>query len=222
MHPAQAQHPRGSLIARVALLTLATLVAACGDRSGDRDEEGRPAGPDTAVALDPAPAVEPSTLPATVRRLPPDSFASVPDTVRAALRDAGCVVPQTAARDDAHNVVRGELAAPGQTDWAALCARGDSTGITVVWGGPARCDTPLAWRPNDAHLQPGPGPDDDPEFARTLGVANMVAILRRAQALEAPEPPTRDHAGLEDTRVGKPSIVRFCHDGQWRELFGAD
>lgn len=159
-------------------------------------------------------------LPSDVRRLPPDSFTFVPDSVRVALGEAGCRVPQAAYPMEPHNVVSGELAAPGQTDWAALCARGDSTGIIVVWGGAARCDSSLAWEPNARYLQELGG--GRAGFSRAIGIASMVAILRRAQAYDGPEPPARDHAGLEDVFVEKASIVRFCHEGEWIELQGSD
>ena len=51
------------------------------------------------------------------------------------LQRRGCTIPQTAFTKKPHNVIRGEFAKPGQTDWALLCSiKGVST-ILVFWNG---------------------------------------------------------------------------------------
>lgn len=62
---------------------------------------------------------------ALIRHLPPSAFPEAPVAVRDRLIADGCSVPQAYHSSTPHNVISGEFAAPGQTDWAALCTRGD-------------------------------------------------------------------------------------------------
>lgn len=81
---------------------------------------------------------------ASIRHLAPSVFTEAPAAVRNHLIEDGCTVPQAYNDSTRHNVISGEFAAPGQIDWAALCTRGDSAGIVIVWGGPVRCPSPIA------------------------------------------------------------------------------
>jgi len=68
-------------------------------------------------------------------RLPPTAFPQLPRNVIGELQHRGCTVPQGTFTKKPHNVIRGEFAKPGQTDWAVLCSvKGVST-ILVFWNG---------------------------------------------------------------------------------------
>ena len=89
-------------------------------------------------------------------RLSPMVFENVPLDIRQALSDQGCSIPQTHifwGIDRPHNIVLGEFAAPGQTDWAALCSHHARSTIIVFWGGPARCPPLAVERPDRSSLQ---------------------------------------------------------------------
>jgi len=160
-----------------------------------------------------------------IRRLPPDSFPGVPGLVREALAAADCRVPQSFYPDRAHNVVSGSFAAPGQTDWAALCvggepSPGDSSRIFVVWGGPVRCESEVAWADDAMFLQVIG--NDQIGYSRSIDAVDIEFILARVEAYGGPAPPSTDHGGINDAFLEKASTVRFCHDGAWIELQGVD
>lgn len=157
---------------------------------------------------------------ALIRHLPPSAFPEAPVAVRDRLIADGCSVPQAYHSSTPHNVISGEFAAPGQTDWAALCTRGDSAGIVIVWGGPAQCPAPIAWGQNRDALQ-GIG-QERIGYSRAIAAANMDDILEHAKTYGGPPPPARDHSGIDDAFIGKASVVRFCSNRQWFILQGAD
>jgi hypothetical protein len=86
-----------------------------------------------------------------VKLLSPRAFPLMAEAVRDSLVARRCLVPQAESSGDPrdlHNVITGNLAARGQTDWAALCSRADSSSIVVIWGGPARCASELGREQN--------------------------------------------------------------------------
>lgn len=153
-------------------------------------------------------------------RLEPSDFPGLPDTVRAELEGKGCRVPQTFVSERPHNVITGHFAAPTQTDWAALCSRGDTSAIVVVWGGPARCPSEVATGADRNVLQ-GIG-EGRVGYSRLISPADGAAIRRYADAFGGAEPPPIDHEGIDDAFVDKVSVIRYCYQGRWLRLQGAD
>ena len=144
-----------------------------------------------------------------LRVYPLDSFPQIPSDVRSALMAIGCnEIPQAYTSRKPHNVIQGEFSVAGQTDWAALCHRDWTSELTVVWGGPSKCSS---------RLNPAPSSSD-----RYIAAASMDYILERADRYGGPQPPARDHGGIDDGSAEKASTVQFCHQGQWIELSGAD
>ena len=57
-----------------------------------------------------------------IRRLPPSAFPQLPANLVQDLQRRGCTIPQAHHKKQPHNVIKGEFAKPGQTDWAVLCS----------------------------------------------------------------------------------------------------
>lgn len=157
---------------------------------------------------------------ALVRQLSPASFGEAPANVRKRLTEEGCSVPQAFYPSTPHNLISGEFAAPGQVDWAALCTQGDSAGIVLVWGGPSRCPSPIAWSKNEDYLQ-GIG-EGRIGYSRAITAASIAFILERAKEYGGPPPPSSDHSGINDAFIEKASGVHFCSSGRWFSLQGSD
>lgn len=156
---------------------------------------------------------------AAIRHVPLDSF-ELPELVGFAFSAYRCDVPQPHDAVAPTNVVSGSFAAPDQTDWAALCTRGDSSYIMIVWGGPAHCPTPTAAAANIDFLQ---GMSEGKiGYARGIGEASTAYILEHAREYRGPLPPSTNHAGIEDAFLGKSSVIHYCYAGQWLALQGAD
>jgi hypothetical protein len=97
---------------------------------------------------------------------------------------------------------------------------GDWSGIVVVWGGAVRCPGPISVGfDGDAFQSIG---DGRVGYSRGVTTADMRSILEHAEAYGGPEPPSRDHDGVNDAFIGKASVVHYCHDGRWYLLQGAD
>lgn len=156
---------------------------------------------------------------ATVR-LSPTAFPELPAGIVRALLALGCTVPQLWGAEKSHNVIRGEFARRGQTDWAVLCSRNRESALLVFWGGAADS---VAEHPSvpDLNFLQGVG-NDEIGFSRVIGIAGREYILDHYREYGGPEPPPIDHDGIEDAFEGKASAILYFYKGEWHTLTGAD
>lgn len=156
---------------------------------------------------------------AQTKRLSPSTFSELPSVVTRALQARGCLIPQAFDRAAPHNVIRGEFARKGQTDWAILCSINRVSYILVFWGGSATHVSEVARRPDASYLQEvGEGKIG---FSRLITAAGKDFIRAHQQGAD-PRLPAIDHHGIEDAFVGKASVIRYFYRGAWLELSGAD
>ena len=155
-----------------------------------------------------------------IRRLPPAAFPHLPPTIRQALEQRGCTVPQTFIDPGPHNVVRGHFARPRQTDWAELCSRQDTSVELVFWSGRATAPASLNAAPDATFLQGIGGGAIG--FSRLLSVAGASRIRRYAKEQGGRLPTRMDHDGLEDAFAEKASTIAYWEAGKWLSLAGAD
>ena len=134
----------------------------------------------------------------TIRRLQPSEFKELPLAFAQRLTARGCTIPQTRGKDQKGpvNVIHGEFAQHGQTDWAVLCsARGRSV-ILIFWGGPTRC----------------------PDEVENLPDGNGRFIFPAKEIDNSMDEPIQrpiTHQGIGDAWVDKGSKINFCEKGQW-------
>src|SRR6266581_8509559 len=69
-------------------------------------------------------------------RLSPSAFPELPGNVVRELQRRGCTIPQEAFTKRRHNIIRGEFARPGQTDWAVLCSVNQTSRLSSFWTDP--------------------------------------------------------------------------------------
>lgn len=136
----------------------------------------------------------------------------MPAAVVDALKVEGCRVPQGLIDNQvvAKNVISGEFAQKGQTDWAVLCSKQGIQYIRIFWGGPVTCQLRIAMG------------TDTGDFDRAIGTADRKFIMDRYKAYGGPKPPPITHLGINYQYLEKASEVRYCHRGKWLELTGAD
>jgi hypothetical protein len=162
---------------------------------------------------------------ASVMKLrPPRSFKQLPPIAQETLVAEGCGIPESGGTHlPSSNVIQGQFAASGQTDWAVLCTRRGWTSIRVFWGGPASCPVELAKRPSDRSINRDGW--DGPFFDRSISSASPEYILeagRRYALIMGDKLPVKvTHDGIEDGSE-KGSGILFCDNGRWLQLPGAD
>ena len=83
--------------------------------------------------------------------LSPDAFPELPKNLVLELQERGCAIPQSFPAQKPQNVIRGQLARPGQFDWAVLCSRNRVSSILVFWKGAEKNPAEIA----------GAGPADE-------------------------------------------------------------
>ena len=158
---------------------------------------------------------------AAVLRLPPAAFPQLPRNIVRYLQARGCTVPQTFVSAEPHNVISGEFARRGQTDWAVLCSRGRESSIIVFWRGSTNSVSEIARAPDKSFLQTVDG-EGRIGFSRKIDAVGRGYVVAHYKAYGGPKPPPIDHQGIDDGYVEKASVVLYFYRGRWLELQGAD
>ena len=154
------------------------------------------------------------------KRLPSPAFKQLPANLIRDLQQRGCTVPQEHFTKEPHNVIRGEFARPGQTDWAALCSINRVSKILVYWGGSENKPAEIGGTEDKGFLQTlGDGVIG---YSRLIAPVGGKSILAYYAEFGGPKPPPIDHQGIEDAFVGKASVIRYFYGGNWLTLQGAD
>ena len=153
-------------------------------------------------------------------RLSPTAFPELPRSMVRELQRRGCTIPQTAYTNKPHNVIKGQFAKSGQTDWAVLCSvKGVST-ILVFWNSSERNPAAIAPMEDRIFLQ-GITPDNI-GYSRGISAVGKDFIMRHYDAYAGPKPPSTDHQGIDDAFIEKASVTWYFQDGKWLKLTGAD
>jgi len=155
-----------------------------------------------------------------VVRLSPAAFPELPKNLIAELQRRGCSIPQPPMMDGRQNVIKGQFAKPGQTDWAVLCSVGRVSSILVFWNASAINPSRLAETKDIDRLQGGGG--DRMVYSRLITPVGRAYIVEHYRAFGGLQPSPIDHQGINDSFVGKASVVDYLYRGKWLELQGAD
>jgi hypothetical protein len=155
----------------------------------------------------------------------PRTFLQLPPLFQEQLVAEGCGIPESgfSSRVSA-NVIQGQFAASGQTDWAVLCTKRGRTSIRVFWGGSVNtCPSQIGGVANEAHMVLDGR--DGPYYGRTITTASVSRIReahgRYGAELAGKLPANLTHDGIEDGSE-KGSSISFCDNGMWRELPGSN
>jgi len=176
-------------------------------------------------------------------RLSPTAFPELPRNVVRELQRRGCTIPQTPYTKRTQNVIKGEFAKPGQTDWAVLCSLNKTPWLFSFWSDPHYVSSILVfWNGSGSHpAEIAPMEDrnylqgitaNEIGFSRGIAPARREFIMRHNDpASGAPNPPPAynrpklpliDHQGIDDAFIEKASVAWYFHDGKWMKLTGAD
>lgn len=171
-----------------------------------------------AIAFWPASHHRPSR-PAKVRLLDPREIPELPANVREDLQKMGCQIPQNTASSQPNNLVHGAFAKTGQTDWAALCARGDRMRVVVLWGGRGPCSS----EPSDttdpiANIW---SQQRDTPFEVFVSRAPRSRILTFREFFGDYHKNQITHDGIE-YGGGNASVIYYCDATKWLHLQGDD
>lgn len=156
-----------------------------------------------------------------VTRVSPSTFPNLPAPIRQEIERRGCRIPQPFGSNGA-NVIHGQFAKQGQTDWAVLCSKDGVSTIMIFWNGtPSRVDS-LAPAPNLDYLQEfEPGKIGYSRKISTIAPKGIRYVY--ATFSEGADPPfALDHDGIDDYFMEKASVIHFRHGRKWVRLAGAD
>lgn len=119
-----------------------------------------------------------------------------------------------------HNVIQGEFAKAGQTDWAVLCSMQGSSRILVFWNSEEQNPASLAAIEDRTYLQGIT--DTEIGYSRGIQAVGKKFILRHYRAYGGLKPPAIDHEGIDDAFIEKGSVTWYFDQGKWLKLTGAD
>ena len=157
---------------------------------------------------------------ARIVQLSPAAIPGVPANVVKELERRGCTIPQEAPTKTSSNVIKGEFAKPGQTDWAALCSVNGVSTILVFWNGSEK--NPAAIAPMEDRIYIQGFKKERFWYSRGIRTVAKDFMLRHHDTYGGPKLPPINHQGIDDMFVGKASVVWYHHDGQWLKLAGGD
>jgi hypothetical protein len=154
-----------------------------------------------------------------IRTLPPSTFKELPISFVERLNAKGCAIPQEAflTPTTPNNVIQGEYANNGQTDWAALCSKAGKSSILVFWGKPTACSSEFAEEDDRNYLQADG--HNQMVYSRQIRTVNEKKLKGSADRSVRGQ---INHEGIENSFVGKASSVFYCSDGKWKEIGGED
>lgn len=156
--------------------------------------------------------------PSQITRVPPSVFRQLPRPIAGYLTRRGCTIPQTYLTAPVpQNVIRGKFMGPGINDWAVLCSHRGRSVILVFAEGSATPAAELASR-SDRDFMQSNGTSGQLVFSRMIGPITKRE-LTKSYANELPEV---DHDGIEDSFLGKASVVHFRAGHHWRDVPGGD
>jgi hypothetical protein len=153
-------------------------------------------------------------------RLTPTAFPDLPAGVVRELERRGCTIPQEASSRRPNNIIKGEFARRGQTDWAVLCSVNGISTILVFWRGVGVSPAVLAPVEDRHYLQTIT--ETEIGYSRGISVVGREYILQNHRAFGGPTPPPINHHGIDDAFVGKASVTWYFYGSKWLSLCGAD
>ncbi|MDH5632104.1 MAG: hypothetical protein OEZ10_03835 [Gammaproteobacteria bacterium] len=134
--------------------------------------------------------------------LEPKNVPGLTSDIAAKLEEKNCLVPKW--RFEFGGVTKGEFAISGQTDIAVICTKNGMSEIIIFWGGPAKCPSNIK---------------STGQFISTVG---KKYILDHYGYYGGNKPPKITHQAINDHYVEKSSVVKYCNNGNWVNLVGAD
>ena len=156
-----------------------------------------------------------------IQRLQPSELSELPEVLVAELQTRGCTIPQLGyPHPNSNNVIHGEFAEKGQTDWAVLCSKNRFSSILIFWGGSPENPSEIADFQDHIFLQ-GQG-NGQILYSRALGVVGQEYIRDHYIKYIGPNPPPIDHEGIDDIFVEKASSVHYYNQGKWLKVTGSD
>lgn len=155
-----------------------------------------------------------------IRLLPPSAFPELPVEVIEQLQHGGCTVPQASGIPERHNVIKGQFARRGQTNWAVLCSKEGKSCILIFSEKPNGCPNELACEEDESFIQMIG--DGRMGYSRKINAVSSNYILEHYKRYAGPVPPRLDHQGIDDGVAGKSSHIHYCYQGKWLKLTGAD
>jgi uncharacterized protein (UPF0210 family) len=156
-----------------------------------------------------------------IKKLALSEFSELPQDVKRKAEEKGCSIPQSFVSAKPHNVILGSFAATGSKDWAMLCSKNGKSSIFVVWEGKQACPSEIAAEEDKIYLQTI-DEQNNIGYSRVLASAAKEKILKHQKAYGGPLPKKLDHQGIDDAFAEKASTTRYCENGKWLALSGAD
>jgi len=142
---------------------------------------------------------------AAIRKLPPDSFDSIPASVRSTLRARGCMIPQP-YENEKRNAVKGAFTGKRALEWAVTCALPTSVQALII-----SAETGVVVDSLRVAID------------YTLGTLHRAAFAHRTNdddGRSIPQP--IDHDAIDVGILEKASVAYYRAGGVWYRILTSD
>ena len=152
-------------------------------------------------------------------RLPPSAFPQLPEDIVKWLEEKGYTIPQMPQalfpyeKQEPHNVISGEFAQPGQTDWAVLASKEGKSSIIVFWGGNENNNTELLEKEDRWYLLGYR--EDEIYYSRGILLIERDSLIKNYEPYDDYKVPLLDHDAIMNMLDYKPSLVYYYYKGKW-------
>lgn len=163
---------------------------------------------------------QPQTVSAPDVYRAPSVFTELPGKIVLDLKRRGCTIPQQAYTREKTNIIRGEFARAGETDWAVLCSMHGVSRILVYWNGSEHDPAEIAQLSDQVFLQKDAA--GQALFLRGISAVGKEFIWKHYRAYGGTRPPRIDHQGIDDAFLEKASTTWYLYEGKWVQLTGSD
>jgi hypothetical protein len=153
---------------------------------------------------------------ASIKTIEPRSIKQLPDEILYTLEREGCKIPVIEGSKNPQGWIKGHFLNDQQTDFAALCLtpQNEMT-IKIAWGDKRPCSITIGYGMVQKYILPKG--TDDFAFARILLKSPTERMDYFAYHNEQKRP-AKGQEGIEDTLIGKGSLIYYCLEGKWVPL----
>lgn len=153
---------------------------------------------------------------ASIKTVAPRSIKQLPEAILHILERESCKIPVIDGSKNPHGWIKGHFFNDQQTDFAVLCLtpQNEMT-IKIAWGDKHPCSISIGYGMVQKYIIPEG--TDNFTFARILLKAQTERMDYFAYHNEQKRP-TKGQEGIEDTLIGKGSLIYYCLEGKWVSL----
>ena len=156
----------------------------------------------------------------SIVRLKPSEFKSLeylpkmPKHIASYLEQQNCTIPQSYSIKNHHNAFQGEFVKKGQSDWAVLCSRNNTSSILLFWKGSIKNVSQFASYPDESFMK-AVDPFGKVGFFRVIGKDTKKKLSKTDEILFGDILPKFDNWGIDEQLPDGKYVIYYIYKHQF-------